>query len=350
MIRHTKGHAQLDAEACVAGQRNYATLVEGRSNRWVLALVKATVTTTVALTSVLGLGSALQVFDQMGLDENGKDMAMHPMFLLLISEFLRGSAATATRLTSVGTGTYNLVEQVILPFEYLYGAKPRETHFRERNPSARTRFFYNLNGTNNGLGNIGNGGTATVTLVSVEVLQFFDDDPTAGDPLFKPQWREVTLPIPSSSANWKMQIDLAPDEILRGVSIMQNTNNRSIVGDIINKVRFAGSRQDIIGRGGLVNYDGWARSQEFEAGGNVYATPNKSLVHYNFQKSGRLAQCLNSQQDAQFAFYFDAQPSSVAGATGSEIRVLLHLLKRDPYHRQDGSYVCAPQLPAYLAN
>lgn len=348
MIRHTKSHAQLSMDAAVAGSRSYGQFVEGRNNRYVQVILKCQLIITVAATAILGIGSAAQIFDEIGIDENGKDMPANPMAWVAISEFLRASAGTAVRATSINTGTYNLVETIIIPFEYLFSARPRESLFRERNPSARLRVFFKLNGTNNGLAKLVQGGTATVGNVTATGVQFYDDDPTAHTPLFKPAWKEIFLPIPSASTGFLLYLDLNPDEVLRGMTILQNTANVNLVSDIINKIALRGARQDVIGRGDLVLYDDFARSQEFEAGGNVYATPNKMFVHYNFQKSGRLSQCLNSQQDTNFRLLFDAQPSVTLGATGSEIRVLLHLLRRDPYQRQDGTFVTAPKLPDLL--
>lgn len=347
MVRHTFGLKQLQADAVVAGDRAFAQLIEGRSNRWLLLTLAATLTITVAVTSIVGLGSVAQIFDYIGLDMAGRDVQVDPRHWLAVSETLSQSARTATRVTSLSATPVSLKEQIMIPFEYLYGGVPGETRFRENDIKTRTRVFYQLNGTNNGLANLVQGGTAAISAVTVKVQQYYDDDTTMKPPLFRPWWKPLTLAVPVANAEAFVDLDLK--DLCRGITILQNTN-KGMVSDIINKVALRGARQNIIGAGQLVTYDEFARGMEFRTGGNVYASPLGGIVHVNLQESGRLTHCLNPNQDSNLRLYFDVQPSSVAGMTFSEVRILLHLLERNAVLRSDNQYVTAPNEDPRLAH
>lgn len=349
MIRWKFGSAQLQTNAVVAGDRAYAKLLKGKSNRYLLVTAQATLTVTAAVSAILGLGSVWQIFDEIGIDEGGKDFKVDPRFFIAITEALSQSTRTKTRMTSLSASPVTLREQIVIPFEYLYLAgKPGETRFRERDLSVDTQFFYALNAVNNGMAKLATGGTATITNVSVTVQQYFDNELTAEPPLFKPYWMQKRVPVVAS--NPQLALDIDTRDLIAGVTILQNTTGKGMVTDIINKVGMAGATQDFIGRGQLVNWDEFARGKELEFGGDVYAGPLGGVVHQNFRQSGRLSNVVNPNQDNTIQLLFDAQPSVVAGAVASEILVLFHLLRRESIQRvQDGVWVTAPALPGNLA-
>ncbi|HEY6201350.1 MAG TPA: hypothetical protein VI231_22290 [Candidatus Binatia bacterium] len=340
MIRNTFGSRQLAAQAVVAGDRAIATLVAGRSNRWLLITLTATLTITAAVTSIVGLGSVAQIFDSIGLDMGGDAVRVDPRHWLAIGEHLSGSKHSATRVTSLSASPVSLVEQLIIPFEYLAGGRPSETRFRENNIALGTNVVYELNGTNNGIARLVRGGTAALTNITVNVQQYYDDNVIARPPLFRPWWKPLTLNIAAASPEIPLILDLK--DLCRGITIIQDSDV-GMVTDVINKIGLRGSRSSIIGGGSLLNFKEWARGQEYRSGGDVFASPGGGVVHINFQESGRLANCLNPTQDASLALYFDAQPTAAAGATQTNIRVLLHLLQRNPQVRAgDGQYITAP--------
>jgi hypothetical protein len=348
VIRWKFGSAQLQTQAVVAGDRAYAKLLKGKSNRYLLVTAQATLTVTAAVSAILGLGSVWQLFDEIGIDEGGKDFKMDPRFFIAITEALSLGVRTKTRMTSLSASPVTLREQILIPFEYLYGGKPSETRFRERDTGVDTQFFYSLNNANNGIAKLASGGTATITNVTVAVEQYFDNDILSDAPLFKPYWQQKRLAV--AAANPQLALDIDYRDIIAGVTILQNTTGKGMVTDIINKIGMSGATQDFIGRGQLLTYDEFARGKDgIEYGGDVYAGPLGGIVHQNFRQSGRLSNCVNPNQDNLIQLIFDAQPSVVAGAVASEILVLFHLLRREAVQRPDGAWVTAPVLPANLA-
>lgn len=349
MIRWKFGSEELQVDAPVVGDRAYARFLKGKSSRQLLVTAKATLTVTAPVTSILGLGSIWQCFDSIGIDEGGTDFVVDPRFFVALTEALSPSARTKTRMTSLSASPVTLIEQIVIPFEYMFGGKPGETRWRESDLSVDTRFFYILNGTANGMAKLASGGTATITGVSVSVEQYFDNELKSDGnvPLFKPTWMQKNLTV--SAANPLLPLDVQFKDIIGGITILQNTTGKGMVTDIINKVSLRGANQDMIGRAQAMQWDNFARGKELEYGGDVYAGPAGGIVHHNFRQSGRLSNALNPGQDSTIQLVFDAQPSGVSGAGTSEIRVLYHLLRRQAMQRKgDGVWVTAPNLPANL--
>jgi hypothetical protein len=352
-IRDKFGSAQLQTQPVVAGDRAYAKIQKGRSNRYWLATAQATLTITTAVTAILGLGSVWQLFDAIGMDEGGAgSWTVDPRMFIALSEALCKSKRTATRVTSLSASPVTLREQILIPFEYLDGAKPGETRFRERDLSVDTSFFYVLNGLNNGIAKLVTGGVATITNVTVQLEQYFDndDDDITGmsAPLFRPWFEQKRLPVVGASPNFF--IDVTTKDLIEGITILQNTTGKGMVTDIINKIGLTSTDTNFIGQGQYLNYDEFARAKEYEYGGDVYAGPAGGVVHHNFRYGGRLSNLLNPNQASTIQLVFDVQPSGVAGAVSSEIIVLFSTLQRYPFQRkQDGVWVTNPVLPANLA-
>lgn len=346
MIRHTFGNKDLQCDPVSAGNRAYANLIEGRSSRYLLLTLAATLTISVAVTSIVGLGSVAQIFNYIGLDMGGHDVQVDPRFWVCLSDYLCESTRTYTRVTSLSASPVSLVEQVIIPFEYLGAGNPGETRFRENDIKLRTRAFYELNGTNSGLANLVTGGTAALSNITVNVQQYFDDDKTMMPPLFRPWFKTLILPV--ASANTEAYIDLDLKDLCRGITILQNTANKGAVSDIITGLSLRSATTNYIGSGQMLNLAQFVRGLEYRSGGAGGA--NLSCFHINLQESGRLSHCLNPTQDGNFRLYFNCAPSGVSGATGSEIRILLHLLERKAEQRDDGLYITAPDsiMPANL--
>lgn len=346
-IRWKFGSQELQVDAPVAGDRAYARLLKGKSNRWLCITVEADLAITVAVSAVLGVGSILQCIDAWGIDEGGKDPGVDPRFFIALTEALSKSTRTKTRVTSLSASPVHLVEQVDIPFEYLEGGKPGETRWREMDLAADTRFFYILNATNSGIAKLVSGGTAALTNFKVTVTQEWDNDVNAAPPLFRPAWIQKRIPVVGTNPDLQFAIGLK--DICQGMTILQNTSGKGMVTDIINKFSLKGDSQDFIGRGSQRIWANFARGKEREFGGDVYAGPLGGIVHQNFRQSGRISNCLNPGQDSTITLSFDCQLSVTAGAVTSEILVLFHLLQRKGVQRAvDGMWVTSPVLPKDL--
>lgn len=338
---YTYGEYNLGTEAPVAGKRAYAQLEAGRHTRFLTMLVAATLQITVAATAVINGGSVLAAFDDLGVNEAGRDqMFGDPRLWSFFSELHRPSAGTSTRLTSVGVQTVQLREQLLIPFENPYSVVPREVALREADVKKALRLFYSLNGTNNGIARIVNGGTATLTALSVSAQQHTDEHELVL-PAFAPRAEMISLKIPQAG---KYEVLLPASDYIRGLTILQDTATLGYQSDIITDIQLKGDRNWFIGNAGPVPYEDFARRQEFEYGGNVFAAVNKALVHVNFQKYGRLSKILSPAQDTGLKLIFTAAPSVVAGAGASEIKILVHKLERDQRTGPDGRRVTSPAL------
>ena len=324
----TYGITQTEDMAVVAGRRTYVDLEPGRSNRFLLVTIALTLTITAPVTSILNLGSAAAVFDEMGLDDGGTVTAIgDPRSFEFASEFMRSSQGTRVRLTSTAATAYNLVERIVVPFEYFFAGKPRETQYLNPNSQKKFRFFMTLNGTNSGLAKLVTGGTAAITNVTVKVQQAYDLGEIAL-PQFAPRWSELVAAVPV--ANAAQVIELSPGkDWIRGITILQEGIAGGLVTDIITRLQLRWQDDFIIGQNGPVDYQQLASMQEFESGGNVFAANGGSIVHLNFQTHGRLTKIIEPRSDDVLRLVLDARPSVVAGAGSSQIKVLLHKLSRD---------------------
>lgn len=322
----TYGITQGEDMAVVAGRRTYVDLEPGRKNRFLLVTINAILTITVAVTTIQNLGSAAAIFDEMGLDDGGTITAVgDPRSFEFASEFMRGSQGTRTRATALGAGTYNLIERILIPFEYFQAGKPRETQYLNADARKRFRFFMTLNGTASGLAKLVTGGTATVTGVTVKVHQHYDLGEMAL-PQFAPRWSELVAGVPAT--NTRQVIELSPgNDWIRGITILQETAAVGLVSDIIRNLQLRFQDEILIGQNGLVDFAQLAAAQEFESGGNVFAANGGSIVHLNFQTHGRLSKIISPYDGSVLRLVLDATPSLSAGA--SQVKILLHKLSRD---------------------
>lgn len=324
----TYGITQTEDMAVVAGRRTYVDLEPGRSNRFLLVTVACTLTITVLATSIINQGSPLAIFDEMGLDDGGTVTSIgDPRSFAFASEYMRSSQGTQVRATSTAVATYNLIERVLIPFEYFFAGKPRESQYLNPDARKKFRFFMTLNGTNSGLAKLVNGGTAAITNVTVKVQQAYDLGELAL-PQFAPRWSEILAAVPV--ANAAQVIELSPGkDWIRGMTILQEGQVLGLQTDIIKRLQLRWQDEFIIGQNGPVDYQQLASMQEFESGGNVFAANAGSIVHLNFQTHGRLTKIIEPRTDDVLRLVLDVAPTGVGGAGASQIKVLLHKLSRD---------------------
>lgn len=349
-IRYTYNYDDIAAEAVRAGKRAYAKFLRGKSTRWLTATLALTLVIAVGGgTAVRGVGSPWQIMDEVGLDMGGRATAFSPYHLLALSDYLTSSKRTYTRLTCVAAGTYNLVEQVIIPFEYPNRQmRGSEVRFREDDTTKDMSFFYKLasaSGNPDASKIVAANGSVDINTITMTVSQNYDGDLLADPPVFRPWFEEKAVDV--TQATTKGFIDLELTDLTRGITILQ-MSDLGLVSDIINKIRVKGTNYSYLGDNDLVDYANWARGQEFEdMGGDVYAPSAGGMIHVDFAKL-KLSKALNPNQDGNFRVYVDAQPSSLAGAASSQIVVLLSTLERNPKLRPDKQYVTSPTLPASL--
>lgn len=346
-IRFSDGYDDLNADPVSAGARAYSNFLSGKSTRYLLILVTLTLTITGAVSAILGVGSPIQVFDEVGLDMGGTVTAFNPYHLIGISDYLTNSKRTYTRATSTGTGTYNLSEQFILPFEYPNRQiMASEVRFRENNTAEATRFFYKLNNTSNGLAQLVSGGTAAITNVAVKVSQRHDPDQLVDAPLFRPWFEEKSFPVTTNLA--KAELTLTFDQLVRGVTILQLTD-KGVVNDIITDFGLWANSTKYIGDTGLVNFQRYAQGSEYDdLGADVFSTNGGKILHIDFAKM-KLSKCLNPNQDTNFRLMVNGQPSSASGVNWSKVVVLLHTLERNPKQRaSDHMWITRENLPPEL--
>ena len=312
------------AASADAGQRQYNRLLGQGQTAFLTIVITVVLAVTVAGTGILNRGSIMAAFDEMGIVENGRDRwFIDPRIARFIGEAAAPSASTAVRAATAGVQNTTLRETFRLYFAHPYSVNPRETAFIVRDPSADYSFFHKLSAGTNGVAKIIAGGTATLASVTVKVQQTLDEFETVR-PVAIPTVRMVTQKV--SGADKALDIFLRPYNYLRGLVIQQDTTIGE-VSDIINSIQLHGDRREVIGP----EMNDWSlltQAQEFDWGGNVLGAPGYLLV--NFQKGGRLANVWNPQQDANLRLTCDCQPSVVAGATTSTIRVAMLELERDP--------------------
>lgn len=310
------------------GQRQYNPLHTTAQSHRLHVRVEGDLNVTVAGTAVLNRGSILAAFTEMGLDENGTDqMKLDARALRQMAEYGVESGLSKTRAASAAVATTHLVEEFPLFFAHPRSLNPRETAFLVRDPKQSLRFFHSLAANANGVANIIQGGTATLSNVKVTIVQVMDEFETAR-PLFIPRLRQVSVPV--VQAQGALELNIITGQYLRGLLIQQDSSLGE-VADIINAMALYGDARQIFGPE-MASFDTLARSQEVSFGGDVYGGGN-GYMFVNFQPNGRLSDIWNPLQDNNLRFRFDCQPTAKAGAAASIIRVVLIELVRDPSAR-----------------
>jgi hypothetical protein len=315
---YAAGAASVDA-----GARQANRLLAQGQTAFLTVVITGVLAVTVNGTALLNRGSIMAAFKEMGISENGKDRQyIDPRILRFIAEAASPSTPTAVRAANANVGTTNLRETFRVYFGHPFSLSPRETNFIVRDPSQDFSFFHKLDGNNNGVANIVQGGTATLQNVVVKVQQTMDEY-EAARPAFIPTIRMVSEKVTGADNN--KDIYLRPSNYVRAIVIQQDSD-KGEVSDIINALQLQGDRRQLIGP----EKSDWSllsQAQEFDWGGSMLGAPGYLLV--NFQEGGRLANIWNPTQDSNLRLTVDCQPTAFAGATTSTIRVAILELERD---------------------
>lgn len=316
-------------------ERTPIRLVNGARTSFVDVVGRATVTISVAAaTAILNRGSVFAFADEIVLDENGTDRCIATgKVLRFASEMSAPSALSAKRVSSTAIGTYQLEEMIRIYFAHPLALDPLETAFVERDARQALNIQVRTNATPATTIATAGGATVVVTNIKWTVIQAFEKPGPGGlvAPLYVPTIRQQTAQINGAVTQ---QVEyIRTTNLIRQMVISQEVNGVE-VSDILNSFAFRGDFRDIIGPSPM-DYNDFALDSEFEFGGAVISS-NRAHIGMNFQRYGRLSDCLNPAQDVNVRLELNAQPSATAGQ--SLVRTTVFELTRDPM-------VTAPVIP-----
>lgn len=324
------------------GVRYPSKLVNGVRNTSVTMRLTATVVVSVATaTTLLNRGSVCALFNEIVLDENGVDkMIVRGNVLRAVNESLAPSQLSAVR-AAAAVGTYQLEEMVQLFMSSPLSRDPMETAFIEHDARATLNVSVKLK--NNLVGALFVAGPATVVVsnVKAEIVQNYDKPSTNGliAPLFIPLIRQTFDVVPG--ANAAQDIFLRTPNLIRAVVVSQEDSVLGEVSDALNGIQLRGDYNFVYGPGEM-SARHRALAMELEFGGKMQDSATQFNPHevFNFQRFGKLSECLNPTQDSNLRLSLDVQPSPTGVAAGGStgIRVTSFELVRDPV-------VCAPKIP-----
>lgn len=321
----------LALAAADVGVRRYIELEGNSYNYFLYAVITATVQISVgAATAIRNAGSAAALFDVIGVEENGADrIILDPRVARFLAEALAPSALSVKRLTSTAVATYQLREVVPIFFSLPHTMDPSETAFREKDPTAKTKFFVQYSATAAARLLTVGGATVAITNVNVDLEQAHNRY-QKHLPKFVPTIRQVMTPI--NGANAEQSIPLVSSKYLAGVAFTQDSDAGE-VDDIVNKLSIRSDIRDYIGpkMQKWVNLTG---ESELELGGavnrvaglNTAADPKPAHLFVNFCQHGRLS-TLIEPNETNLRALLDVQPSVLS--TNSLVRVTLLELDRD---------------------
>lgn len=308
--------SRRDTITPVAGQRVRSRLINGVKSYAAYVHARARVQIAVApVGAIRNRGSVFALFDEIGIEENGRDRHRYDGRLLrFMSEMHAPSALTATRLTSTAIGTTNLEESAVIWFAHPLSAAPSESVYRELDARQLLEVFVRqVTNSVAALVTVG-GATVTVDQVTVEVHQIYDSR-SADLPVFIPTFRQVEEAV--SAANPQLSSFIKTPHFIRAMVIQQDTDVGE-VADIVSAFALRGDFRDIIGPQ-QAGFDAATFFQELEFGGSVFG--NQGYLGLNFQRGGKLSNIINPSDDVNLRFEFNAAPTGAAGATTSRIRI-----------------------------
>jgi hypothetical protein len=320
-------------------QRLYSRLINGKQSYGVLLTARARLRIlNNAATLLRNRGSVWALFNEVGVEENGRDTFIcDGRVLRFLTEVHAPSTLTAVR-AALAVATYNLSEQAIIWFAHPLSAQPSEVTYLERDARQFVNVFATLSPLlDQRLVTAGAGGAgvdAIVDTVTMEVEHIYDPY-TAGLPYFIPRMRQTTDAI--AAANALYPIFIKSVNPIRALAIQQDTSLGE-VSDIISALALRSDTRDIIGPA-AIPWDNLVRYGESEYGGGVYggsataatARGNPGAqVCLNFQRGGRLSNVLNPAQEVNLRFELNVAPTALAGAAASTVRVTILELERVP--------------------
>lgn len=326
--------------AATVGQRLYTRLISGMRTQGLIFRLRGTVTLAGGpQTSLRNAGSLWSIVSQIGLEDNGDDVArISGRELLFLTQMISAQPRTFQRLSSYANGAYTLEESAYLPFSWPLAVSPTETCYVEPDPRNALQAFAVFDATAALLTTaLGDAGTATLSNVSLDVIQVYDTEKIR--PLFIPRYRTIQEVI--AAANPSFPFYIKTDKLLRGIIIEQDTIPVGNVDDIITTLALRSDDREIIGPA-QANFEDLARDQEGEFAGrtwgfgldasaaNTQPTTVNPFLGVNFQQSGRISNVLNPNLDRNLRAVMAVAPSVAAGVTSSLVKCTLLELARVP--------------------
>lgn len=308
------------------GVRSGARMNNKMWSRYVQLTAQEQVDITVAGSALRNRGSVWASFDEVSVNDGGKDifLADGPS-LRYLSEMHAPSKLTPRRLAGVGVQVATIIREAIrLWFSHPLAANPGEALFRERDSDnvveAQVKW-------NNAITQLATGATGTVTNPLVTLFQDADLL-TSKKPVYIPFVRFVEIPVAAASA--QIELALKSRYSIRGIVLKQFTDNGE-VGDAITSLRFLSDVRDVIGPN-FISWRDLTLGAEFDFGGDVF-TDNTGLgqngyLGFNFQEGGRASNILDASKEPNLRFEINGQPS--ANGANTRIRAVLLEYRRVP--------------------
>lgn len=322
MLRETV--RQLSAPALINNGRTLYDLSLGMRTLYIKIRVSASLTIAGGpITAIRNAGSLLSQFLEMGLNENGEDVARHdPRLLGMITQANAARTISSTRLTATANGVYPLEETILIPLANPLAISPAETAFVARDPRAALQAFITWQPNVAAICNAG-AATVTITTPTVNVEQHYDDETAEFPPILRPFFTDMVLPVSATAT--AVPFFIRTSRFIRALTIQQDTNVGE-VADIISAIAIRGDRRTYYGPNPLTFSD-LQRMQELEFGGDVLRS---GYLRINAQRSGRLSNIINPNTDTNFRLELNVAPSAAAGATSSVVRVCVEGLEVVP--------------------
>lgn len=277
---------------------------------------------TGAGTGIINRGSILAALGDVGFTDGGADKVVCDARLLrFIAEAMAPSALPATRLAGAGIQAATLLSEIVpIWLSAARTANPNETKYVEVNKQLQLTPFVTPAQFITRLAQ-GGGLVGTITNLAVDVVQVFDDM------LGTPPWlsaytRQIVTNV--AGASNALKIDLRGSRYVRGIAIQQDTSLGE-VSDIINGLVLRGDERAIYGDRAIP----FADLQAFQAEEYGGALP-PGYLYIDFARYGRLSTFYNPYEDTNLRLELDVQPSAVAGATNSVVRVAVIEYERTP--------------------
>ncbi len=273
---------------------------------------------TVAGTAVRNRGSAWASFEEVAVNDGGKDIVLADgPTLRFISEMHAPSKLTPRRVAGAGVQAATIIREALrIHFSHPLSAFPAETLFRERDSDNIVEVQVKWN---NAITALATGATGTVTNPKVTILQKADVL-TAEKPAYIPFLRFVEKPVAAAGV---LELELKSRYTIRAIVLKQFSDNGED-GAIITSLRLLSDVRDIIGP----NFLSWrdlTLEQEFEYGGDVFSDGTglgqNGYLGLNFQEGGRGSNVLDASREPNLRFELQVAPS------GPNSRVRAYLLE-----------------------
>lgn len=213
--------------------RSLSQIVAGVRTFHFDVVIEATVTLAGGpATAIINGGNLVSLFDRIGINENGRDVADWPATMMhALTQRVAARTTGDVNLTLLADGVYNLRTIVRLPMKWPWG-QAAETAYIEADPSQNTFLFLT---PRSGLTTAANflvttGGTAAITNLSVKPYQHYDDMSVMSAPYFVPQFRLLNQAIGSAGAD--VPFYMRTVQLVRGV-MLETSNTVGGVNNIL---------------------------------------------------------------------------------------------------------------------